>query len=519
MVDLLELNTPELGVYEVTPTHPFFYSNEVVMSLSNADKKRREEAQKRVRETSREQFILEEMQRVGFWPADQDKPTLASHLIQEETRLLQELRELNKEDRYLGDPEKVLKRIKKERMAASRKRQKETKERREQLRIEKAKAWEEKKASEIIYLGDISPKGLAHTESDRQKLSTLRLPQLDDAADLAAAMNISVGELRFLAYHKEVSTTTHYQRYYIPKKSGGKRLISAPMPRLKNIQYWVLERILYVLPIHDAAHGFVPNRSILSNARPHLQADVVVNMDLKDFFPTITFNRVKGLFRSLGYSEQISILLASICTEPSVDRVEADGTIYYVENGPRRLPQGAPSSPMLTNLICQKMDRRMAGAAQKLGFKYTRYADDMTFSGSTESYQNVGRLLGLTKHIIQEEGFDLHPDKLHVMHKNRRQEVTGIVVNKKLNVNRRNVRKFKALIFQIEKDGIEGKHWGQGANLLDSILGFAQFYASVNPEKGKPLLRRTKAIVQQYRPKKKKASQKGTEKKPWWKFW
>src|SRR5262249_12338200 len=145
-------------------------------------------------------------------------------------------------------------------------------------------------------------------------------------------------------------------RFKIPKKTGGERLISAPMPRLKKAQYWILDNILRRVEVSDSAHGFLTGRSIVSNARPHVGADLIINLDLKDFFPTVSYKRVKGLFKSLGYSESAASVLGLICTEPDVEEVELDGKRYFVALTDRHLPQGAPTSPSITNILCRRLD-------------------------------------------------------------------------------------------------------------------------------------------------------------------
>jgi RNA-directed DNA polymerase len=343
---------------------------------------------------------------------------------------------------------------------------------------------------------------------------------------------------------------SHYRRFSIPKKSGGLRNIAAPMPRLKAAQHWLYETILSKIQLHDAAHGFVHERSIVSNATPHLKAELVINLDLKDFFPTIDFHRVKGMFRALGYSEQLAIIFALLSTEPETDEVEIDGSTYYVARGERHLPQGSPASPVITNIICRRMDARFRGLAKKFGYTYTRYADDLTFSASGEPVKEVKRLLAHVRQIIADEDFKLHPKKLRIMRKGARKEVTGIVVNEKPAIIREEYRRFRSLVFQVEKDGPQGKHWNNSRNLLAAMRGYANFIAMVDPEKGKPLVERVKAICvkHQYKhvirhPKKTKeepvvgsrveaaAAVQGTTlrpemkdgvektKKPWWKFW
>ena len=195
------------------------------------------------------------------------------------------------------------------------------------------------------------------------------------------------------------------------------------MPRLKRAQYWVLDQVLAKVPSHAAAHGFLPGRSIVTNATPHAGREVVINLDIQDFFPTITFPRIKGVFRGLGYDERVATMLALLCSENPCDELEVDGERFFVggKGRDRVLPQGAPTSPMLTNVLCRRMDRRLQGIADKLGFAYTRYADDLTFSASGEGAGQVGTLLRQVRHVLKDEGFTPHPDKQRVMRAGSRQ--------------------------------------------------------------------------------------------------
>jgi len=448
-----------------------------------------------IKATSKEEFILSEMKRLGFWDSNEEMPSLTETFIKEKNKLRKELNELLAKQRKIGNPEQIVKEYRENRMKESREKQKANLEARLKARKEKAENWAKKKTEEIIYLGDNISKGLSQKESDKEKLAKNNLPEFPNALALAEAMKITLGQLRFLAYNREVSKVSHYKRFYMQKKSGGKRLISAPMPRLKSAQYWILENILYKVPLHEAAHGFTPERSILSNATPHVGKDVVVNFDFKDFFPTLTFGRVKGAFLNLGYSQQIATILAALCTEPNVDEVEMDGTTYYVSSGERFLPQGAPTSPAITNIICYKLDARMAGMAKSLNFNYSRYADDMTFSASGEDAKQVQKVIWRVKSISTSEGFNLHPDKLRIMRKGNRQEVTGIIVNDQVGVDRRNLKKFRALLHQIRQTGMAGKQWGAGKDLASSIWGYANFVAMVKPQKGLQLIAEVKEIL------------------------
>jgi retron-type reverse transcriptase len=463
-----------------------------------SDSSRRAKLRQQIRASSKEAFVLNEMKRLGFWPENKEQPSVSELLIQEETTLNKELRTLLKEQKVLENKKRLLRKIRKERMEASRKKQKLNREKREAARKARLNAWQERQKKDIIYLGEEVSAGLNDTNNKSTKLQELGLPIFDSVEQLAARLGISISQLRFLAYNRKVSKVSHYKRFYMPKKSGGKRLISAPMPLLKKVQYGILHDILYRLEIQDTAYGFVPQRSIKDNAQKHLGKSVVINMDLRNFFPTISYKRVKGLFQALGYAQKYATILALLCTEPATSTVEMDGQQYFVATSERHLPQGAPTSPVITNLICRSLDKRLLGAATPLGFTFTRYADDLTFSCAATAKVNIGKLLWISHQIVKEEGFIMHPDKLRIMHKGRQQEVTGIVVNEKLNISRKKLKNFRALLFQIEKDGFEGKSWNNSTNLPNSIQGYANFIAMVHPEKGKYYKKKVKQILKQY---------------------
>jgi RNA-directed DNA polymerase len=267
------------------------------------------------------------------------------------------------------------------------------------------------------------------------------------------------------------------------------------MPALKAVQTWILDNVLYKIENSSAAHGFVRSRSIVTNASPHVGQDIVINIDLKNFFPSIEYKRVKGLFCKLGYSGQLSTILGLLCTEPEIDEVVLDNRKYYVAKTNRQLPQGAPSSPAITNLICYKLDKRFEGLAAKYGYNYTRYADDMTFSAKETAADKAGQLLRFIKQVVKEEGFTIHPDKLKVMRKGDKREVTGIVVNEKLSIDRNTLRRFRALLHNISQTGLANKQWGKG-NIISSIAGYANYVAMVKPALGLKLKVTLAALLQ-----------------------
>ncbi|KFJ13461.1 reverse transcriptase family protein [Delftia acidovorans] len=473
----------------------------------------RAEIYERIKASSKQEVILDEMQRLGFWPKGEGQPQLAAAHIQREGELQRELAELRQQIAVRQNPERALRQMRKERMQKALAQREETKRRQAQERHDKALAWHAKRATHVGYLGpgvsaalqgpqagEAPPAAGERRQADPQRLARHGLPELADAAQLADAMGITVAELRFLGFHREVARTHHYHSFTLPKKTGGERLISAPMPRLKRAQYWVLDNILAKVPAHDAAHGFLAGRSIVSNAAPHAGHDVVINLDVKDFFPSIAFGRIKGVFCHLGYGEAMATLLALLCSENRAQAWQVDGEKLFVGGKARErvLPQGAPTSPMLTNLLCRRLDRRLLGLARQLGFVYTRYADDLTFSASGEAARdNVGRLLGRVRWILRDEGFTPHPDKERVMRKGRRQEVTGLVVNAdKPGVSRETRRRLRAALHRATQASA-GKpaHWQGQAAQPSQLLGLAQFVYQVDPVQGGPLLGQARQLT------------------------
>lgn len=355
------------------------------------------------------------------------------------------------------------------------------------------KAWQAYKANHIVHLGD----GIYWTddtsedrwdlENAQKRLLENQLPNITKVKELAEALELSVSELRWFCYHREASTNSHYIRFEIPKRSGGQRAIWAPMPRLKKVQRWILTEILNRLLVHGAAHGFLAGRSIATNAAQHTDSRLVVKMDIENFFPSVSWKRVKGVFRKAGYNEQISTLLALLCTESPREMVEHNGKTYYVALGERCLPQGAPTSPAITNVLCLKLDRRISGTANKFNWRYTRYADDLTFSFASKNKKeaNITHLLGSVKRILGEEGFNVNTKKTGVIREGAVQEVTGLVVNGKgaPRVNRQMKRQMRAAIHNIK----QGKVLPEGET-LERLRGYAAYIAMTDRVLGMAML-------------------------------
>ena len=336
------------------------------------------------------------------------------------------------------------------------------------------------KLSDIIHLGRGVSAGLADRRSNVEKLQQRELPPLSSPADVAKAMGIDIPRLRWLAYHAEASTVSHYVQFVVPKKSGGERTLSAPHMQMAAAQRWVFDHILSKLPAPDAAHGFAKGRSILTNAKPHVGSAVVVNCDLADFFPSITVHRVIGLFRQIGYSPAVATVLALLVTECPRRKVLYNGKPWHVATGPRGLPQGACTSPAISNLIARRMDSRLSGIAKKLGWTYTRYADDLTFSSAHPS-ERIGYLLARIRHITGDEGFAVNEKKTRVLKPAARQTVTGITVNTQASTSRRTRRQLRAILHNAKKTGLENQNRSRRANFGGWLQGMIGFVAMVNP--------------------------------------
>jgi hypothetical protein len=354
-------------------------------------------------------------------------------------------------------------------------------------------AWLAYRANHIVHLGegvfwsDAGGPDKWDVEHAEERAAENELPPLDTPQQLAEALGLTISQLRWLAYHRDAATRIHYRRFVIPKRSGGERAIWAPLPKLKAAQHWILHNVAEKLPVHGSVHGFLPGRSTLTNASAHTNARAVVKMDVKDFFPTVTLPRVRGIFRKAGYRKQIATLLALLCTESPREVVELDGQTYYVALGPRCLPQGAPTSPALTNTLCLRLDRRLSGLAKALGWTYTRYADDLTFSlpRSHTGKPRLGALLGLVRRVVEAEGFQIHPDKTRVARHGGRQQVTGLVVNGegKPRVPRKVRRQLRAAAHNLR----QGKPLKEGET-IPRLIGYAAYVYMTDKKLGAELL-------------------------------
>jgi hypothetical protein len=335
----------------------------------------------------------------------------------------------------------------------------------------------------------------------------LDIPRFATRGDLADWLQISVDQLAWFADARDQQRRTfmpvlqHYAYAFAPKKSGPPRLIEAPKPRLKAMQRRILRDILDAVPVHGCAHGFVAGRSCLSSAHVHAGEAVVVAADLKDFFLTTPLRRVHGMFRSLGYPWAVARLLTGLCaasTPPSVfstlpESRRHDWLTRKAYESPH-LPQGAPTSPALANLAARQLDVRLHGLAGSFHANYTRYADDLAFSGDEQFARRIGSFLAAVADIARDEGYRLNERKTRIMRRAGRQRVTGLVVNDHLNVARADYDRLKATLHNCAKNGAQAENRDGHPDFRAHLEGRVVWVENVNRVRGERLRRMLEEI-------------------------
>ncbi len=303
-------------------------------------------------------------------------------------------------------------------------------------------------------------------------------------------------DLKGLGYKKSHLPLRHYQYRVLAKGSASIRLIEAPKPRLKRLQRQILAGILEKIPPHGAVHGFVKERSIMTFAAPHVGQRVVLRMDLRDFFPSFAAARIQTLFRMLGYPESVADLLGGICTNavprdvwnsPELDidpiQLQEARALYSRPH----LPQGAPTSPALANLCTFRADCRLNGLAKSVGAQYTRYADDLAFSGGEAFESRVERFSTHAAAILLEEGFGVNHRKTRIMRRGVRQHLAGLITNERINVMRTDFDRLKATLTNCVRLGPENQNRYAHLSFRSHLEGRVSFVEMVNPAKGKRL--------------------------------
>jgi hypothetical protein len=355
---------------------------------------------------------------------------------------------------------------------------------------------------------------IAHLLNESQQMQPVDasrdwdVPEIVSVGELARWLGVEAGELEWFAdlaslgYKQNCPRLRHYRFKILTKQSGSLRLIEAPKSRLKLMQRKILDEILGKIPPHQSVHGFVPGRSIKTFVAPHVAKRVILRMDVQDSFPSFPAARIQALFRTMGYPEPVADRLGGICTSATPRDVwsraafgEDEFHLWEARHeaewlySRRHLPQGAPTSPALANLCFYRLDCRLAGLAKAAGANYTRYADDLAFSGGEEFESGVERFSIHVAAILHEEGFRVRHRKTRIMRRGVRQHLAGVVANERMNIRRLDFDRLKATLTNCVRLGPEGQNHDSHPLFREHLKGRVDFVATLNPAKGARLRR------------------------------
>jgi RNA-directed DNA polymerase len=329
------------------------------------------------------------------------------------------------------------------------------------------------------------------------------VPTIESEAELARWLNLTVSELQWFADLKDINRKTnnarltHYSYRLLTKRSGGIRLIESPKQHLRQIQRKILSEILNHIPAHPSAHGFVKGRSIRSFAAPHVGRSVVLRMDIDDFFPSFPARRIQAFFRTIGYPEPVADILGGLSTNVVKlhgKMLGADATAATLQELRQlyfspHLPQGAPTSPALANLCFYRADCRLAGLARSVGAVYTRFADDLAFSGGQDFSARAQRFSTSVAAILLESGFAVNHHKTQIMRHSVRQRLAGLVTNAHLNVPREEFDRLKATLTNCLRQGWQSQNREAHPDFRAHLSGRIGFAESINAAKALRLRR------------------------------
>lgn len=328
---------------------------------------------------------------------------------------------------------------------------------------------------------------------------SISVPPLATVGDLADWLGVTAAELDWFSdqdrRHNPSGTgpLLHYRYRVLRKNSGGVRLLEIPKPRLKQIQRQILHEILDSIVPHSAAHAYRSGRSVATYVTPHAGKPVLLHIDLREFFPSVRAARIHALLRTVGYPDQVARHLTALCT--TCTRAEAFSTGEGEGFAPlawklylqRHLPQGAPTSPALVNLCAWRLDVRLTALAQRFEASYTRYADDLLFSGGAELQRGMQRFRILVLTIALDEGFSIRTRKTRVLLESQSQQVAGVVLNEHPNLPRDEFDRLKALLFNCVRHGPASQNRDQRDNFAQHLQGRISYWAMINPQRAAKL--------------------------------
>ncbi len=338
------------------------------------------------------------------------------------------------------------------------------------------------------------------------------IAEIDSVAALADRLELSYGQLAWLADVRSLERKVrqeqlrNYRYRVLPRRGGLPRVVEAPKARLKEIQRWILREILAHVPAHGCVHGFTRGRSVKTHAELHAGQAAVLRLDLKDFFASVSAGRVFGIYRTLGYRPPVAHVLTGLSTNAVPHMV---WRAILAATDPRlvqprfwlgralatpHLPQGAPTSPALANLAAFRLDRRLGGLAASMALRYSRYADDLTFSGAAQLRRRRGRVEELVDEIAREEGFLVNSRKTALHSAGGRQSVCGVIVNVRPNVLRSEYDELKAILHNASRHGPESQNRAQVPDFQAHLRGRISWVASLNPARGEKLRHRFEEI-------------------------
>jgi retron-type reverse transcriptase len=308
------------------------------------------------------------------------------------------------------------------------------------------------------------------TKTDSIKLNMLGLPVIQTIDDFSEITRIS----KYTIYQLSVNSEKHYKIFTIPKKSGKLRTICQPSKNLKGLQAWILVNILNKLNVSSSCKGFEKGSSTLDNALPHKGANTILTLDLKDFFTSVQRNYIYNIFKAAGYNKLIATLLTNICTYRGY------------------LPQGSPCSPKLANLSTWSLDLRIQGYVGKRGINYTRYADDLSFSGLSPA--KIVKIIPMINTIIDEENFEINNSKTRVAGSARAKIVTGLIVtDDEIGIGKTKYKDLRTKIHHLTFPAEQAN-----TKLLNEVRGWLSYLNSVDKKRNSKAKKYIVELIQKY---------------------
>lgn len=323
------------------------------------------------------------------------------------------------------------------------------------------------------------------------------IPVLENIKQLAVWLELSLGQLENYAENWRIANQSiqfrhhHYIYRWVQKSDGQKRLIEAPKQRIADVQLQIYLSILQHIPLHSACHGFRKMHSCRTYVAPHTGKSVVLHLDLNNFFGSIPLRRIHAIFLTVGYRESVARRLAGLCCHQTPIAIISENAELNWQQRKQlmapHLPQGSPSSPALANLAAYKLDLRLDALAKKMGADYTRYADDLAFSGNADFARVAQYLPVLVAHIALTEGFSVNHRKTQLMHQGVSQRLTGMTLNSFPNIPRKNYDQLKAILYNCVKWGYQIQNRTQHPDFKAHLQGRIAFVRSLNVKKADKL--------------------------------